>query len=115
MSVFLVFPNDYLLRAARTSAGCTMLSWALLPQLLRVKVITAAMSVSDNCFHGGMADGNLPLCLPFSSTSIWPAFGPSTTGEPTSEANAPGTPWPLAWWQATQLVENTCCPLLFSS
>src|SRR6476660_8215345 len=73
------------------------------------------MSESDSCFHAGMALGYLPLCLPFSSTLIWSAFGPSTTGEPTSAANAFGTPWPLAWWQATQLAAYTFSPLVFSS
>ena len=41
------------LRDANTSAGCTTCP-VLLDQLFFVKVITAAISVSDSCFHAGM-------------------------------------------------------------
>ena len=42
------------LRAATTSDGCTSCP-VLLPQLFLVKVMTAASSVSDSCFHDGIA------------------------------------------------------------
>src|SRR5450830_72506 len=73
------------------------------------------MSVSDNCFQLGISVGYLPLFLPFSRTWICSAFGPLTTGEPSSAAKALGTPLPVAWWQTTQLVEYTFSPRVFSS
>src|ERR1700694_2771786 len=82
-------------RAALISAGCST-SPVLLPQLLRVYVITAARSGLDSCVHGGIGVPGLPL----STIAICPALGPLTIFEPSSAGNAPGTPLPLAWWQA---------------
>ena len=74
-----------------------------LPQALRVYVMTAAMSVSESCFHGGIAVPGLP----FSTSAICASAGPLTTLEPSSAGNVPGTPLPLAWWHAAQLASKT--------
>src|SRR6476661_8879859 len=83
-------------RAALIAAGIT--SPDLLPQLLRVNVITDAMSTSESCFHGGIAVPGLP----FSTMWIWSCGGPVTTLLPSRAGNAPATPLPFAWWQAAQ-------------
>src|SRR5258706_470949 len=100
MTALMTFPLIRLLylRAATTSAGCT--SWPVLfDQLFFVKVITAASSVSESCFHDGIA----PLFWPFSTTWICLVLSASsTTGEPSSGLIGPA-PLPFGWWQAAQL------------
>ena len=67
--------------------------------------MTAAISVSFSCLPNATIAVGVPLrTTPFSTVSIWLAFGPLTTLEPSSGGNAGGTPLPVAWWQATQLV-----------
>ncbi len=86
------------LRAALISAGW-MASPVLLPQLLRVCVMTAASSLSDRRAKDAIA---VPV-LPFNSSAICAALGPVTIFEPSSGGKAGGTPLPVAWWHATQL------------
>src|SRR5438874_12041115 len=51
--------------------------------------MTAAISVSDSCLPNGAIA--VP-CLPLSTMSMCPSFGPFTTFEPTSGGNAGGMP-----------------------
>src|SRR5271154_902318 len=69
------------------------------------------MSVSDSVFfHATIAVGWPFLTTAFKPVLIWPSLGPLTTGEPSRAGNAPGTPLPLAWWQAAQLAPKTFSP-----
>src|SRR5207253_8623099 len=93
----------YLPRCASTSAGCT--SWpVLLDQWFLVYVTTAAMSVSDSCFHDGMA--LRPLSTTCSCLVLSASF---TIGEPSSGRIGPA-PLPLGWWQAWQFAAYTFSP-----
>src|SRR6266446_1151146 len=93
--------RDVYLRAALISAGW-IASPVLLPQELRVWVMTAARSVSDRCAKDAIAVPGLP----FNSRAICAAFGPFTTLEPSSAGKVGGVPLPFAWWQATQVAET---------
>src|SRR5205814_5763943 len=88
----------YCLRAAATSVGWTTCPVAL-DQWFFVKVTTAASSVSESCFHDGIA----VLVTPCSTTCTWrPLSASSTTAEPSSGLIGP-PPLPLAWWHCAQL------------
>src|SRR5262245_60040868 len=87
------------LRAATTSDGCTSCP-VLLLQLFLVYVTTAARSVSDSCFQGGIA----PLAAPLSTMCSCLALSASvTTGEPASALMAGGAPVPSGLWHTAQL------------
>src|SRR5271165_1397851 len=69
------------------------------------------MSVSDSVpFQATIAVGWPFLTTPFKTVLICTSLGPLTTGEPSRAGNAPGTPLPLAWWQAAQFAPNTFSP-----
>src|SRR5690606_1224077 len=86
-------------RAAAGVLGCTGRPGESLLHAWRVQVITDASSTPPSCANEAMA---VP-CLPLQTTTIRAATSPLTTSEPSSAGNVPGTPWPLAWWQAAQL------------
>src|SRR6185503_17420191 len=109
MTALIAVLLSYFLRAL-TSAGW-IASPVLLPQLLRVKVMTAAISVSFSCLpNATIAVGVQFLTTPCSTVSICFCLGPVTTGEPSSGGNAGGAPLPVAWWQTTQFLAYTCSP-----
>jgi len=61
--------------------------------------MTAASSVSESCFHAGIA----PLAAPLSTVAIClPLSGIEHDGRPTSGLIGPA-PMPLAWWQAVAI------------
>src|SRR5476649_2131256 len=90
-------------RSATTSAAVS--GSALLPQLLRTKVSTVAMSRS---FSVSLKSGMPPR--PFSSTDAGSLALPCTKALPASAGKAPGMPLPVAWWQAAQFFMNSALP-----
>ncbi len=82
------------MRAALTSAGIT--SPPLLPQLVRVCVMTEARSLSDSDANEAIAVPGLP----FSSRSICAPLAPLATLLPASGGKAGGVPLPSGPWQA---------------
>src|SRR4029079_3652816 len=97
MTALIAVLLSYFFRAL-TSAGW-IASPVLLLQLLRVKVITEAISTSLSC---GPNAAIAVFGRPNSTVLICSSFGPSTVFEPSSGGNAGGVPLPLAWWHTTQ-------------